>query len=83
MKNALKLARDEGFTAGTIAALAVLALHDQETIWRDVLRAAGQQDEVIYYAAHIEPEDWEWGGFAHYIGKKPPKRRAARAAGGE
>lgn len=62
--------RDTGFNAGIVAALAVLTAFDSETQWREVLRTAGEK-AVLHYAAHVESEDWEWGGFAKYIGIKP------------
>lgn len=65
-----ELARNCGFNAGTIAALAVIYSHDAETIWREVLSAAGER-EVLQHAAHVEPEDWKWAGFAAYIKRKP------------
>lgn len=65
-------ARSEGFNAGTVAALAVLRLYDNEVQWREVLEAAGS-GPVLQYAAHIEPEDWTWAGFDKYIGKKPKR----------
>jgi hypothetical protein len=72
---ALKAARDEGFNAGTIAALAVLAAHDSEVQWREVLHAAGEA-QVLYHAAHVEPEDWKWAGFSRYKLRRPAKRTA-------
>ena len=65
-------ARDTGFNAGTVAALAVIAIFDQETIWREVLSCAGEE-QLTYFAAHVEPEDWKWAGFAKYNCTKPPK----------
>jgi len=68
-------AKDGGFNSGTVAALAILRAHDSEVQWHEVLQAAGA-DKVLYYAAHIEPEDWQWGGFAYYKMRKPKKRAA-------
>ena len=65
-------AYDKGFTSGTVAALAVVALFDQETTWWEILRCAGQE-AVIYHAAHVEPDDWSWAGFDKYNCTKPPK----------
>lgn len=73
----LKAARDWGFNAGTVAALAILAAHDSEVQWHEVLHAAGE-DQVLHHAAHVEPEDWKWAGFAKYKLRKPTKRAALK-----
>lgn len=65
-----RVARDAGFNAGTVSALAVLLAFDAETQWREVLKVAGK-DAILQYAAHEEPDDWEFGGFDKYIGEKP------------
>ncbi len=66
---------EKGFLAGTVSALAVIYGFDEETAWREVLRTSGEAS-VLYYAAHIEPEDWEFAGFAAYKCKKPRKQRS-------
>lgn len=71
--------QDFGFNAGTIAALAVLTSFDQETIWCEVLRAAGIQ-KVMEHALR-EEGDWQWAGLEKYAARNFPKEvRAARAA---
>lgn len=79
--DALKAARDEGFDAGTVAALAILRAHDSETQWFEVLQGAGEA-RVLYHAAHVEPDAWKWAGFAQYKLSKPKKRAALQPTQG-
>ena len=59
-----KAIRDEGFSMGTIAALAVVYGHDRPVIWREIVQASGTQ-EVLQHAM-VNEGDWEWGGFKKF-----------------
>ncbi|AJX00898.1 hypothetical protein BM43_3025 [Burkholderia gladioli] len=71
-------ARDDGFFAGVCVALQVLTAHDQGVIWKDIVKACGV-DELLQYAANIEPEEWELAGFKHFargeLGRRKPATR--------
>lgn len=56
----------EEFHGGMIAALAVVRVHDAETIWREIVAT----EKGVTETARKNVEDWEWGGFARYIGKR-------------
>lgn len=60
----LKAARNEGFNAGTIASLAVVAVHDSPVIWHDIVRAAGPEELIKY--AKKDQGSWSWAGFKAY-----------------
>ena len=64
MSAAEKTARDEGFNAGTIAALGVITAMDCPVTWRHVVEAAGVQEVLVY--ALLQDGDWEWAGFKRY-----------------
>lgn len=57
--------RDEGFTSGVIASMAVATVHDSPTIWRDIVFMA-DKNKLLQHAKFKEPDDWEFGGFALY-----------------
>src|SRR6185312_2849236 len=65
------------FRDGMIAALAVVAVHDQETTWREIV--ATQPDLVEY--ARADSEVWGWAGFERYIGKRKIRKPAADMPG--
>ncbi|RZS80609.1 hypothetical protein [Pigmentiphaga kullae] len=74
---------NNSFNAGVCVALQVVRAMDCGVTWAEIVRASGE-DELLYYAAHIEPEEWKLAGFDHYakdeLGRgKPPKRRRVRA----
>lgn len=73
----IKAARDEGFNAGTIAALAVVRIMDCGTAWGEIVRAAGTQG-VLRHALRNE-DDWKWAGFDHYAINELGRAEVARA----
>lgn len=85
---------NDGFNAGTIAALGILHAHDDPVAWREIVEAAGTHSVLVH--ALVEGDDWEWAGFAKYakeeLGQaavskarataRRIKRRAARSSEG-
>ncbi|WP_208455243.1 DUF3850 domain-containing protein [Burkholderia gladioli] len=75
---------DKSFFAGVCVALQVITAFDQGVMWAELVRACGT-DELLQYAAHVEPEEWKLAGFEKYafdeLRKKKPKA-AARASQG-
>ncbi|WP_186269985.1 hypothetical protein [Burkholderia gladioli] len=73
---------DKSFFAGVCVALQVITAFDQGVMWAELVRACGT-DELLHYAAHVEPEEWQLAGFEKYafneLRKKKPKA-AARAS---
>lgn len=72
--------RDD-FLHGVCIALAVVKSMDAAVLWGEIVRAVGT-DDILQFAAFIEPEEWELAGFAKYaMGElrraKPRTRRAA------
>ena len=59
------------FLRGMHAALAIVAAHDEETIYREIVRSAGARQLV---AACENDEDFEWSGLKRYGYRR---RRAA------
>ena len=76
-KDAFQQARDEGFNAGTIAALAVITAMDCGVTWAEVVRAAGTQ-QILRHALTNEG-DWEWAGFKKYAVKELGSAEVAKA----
>lgn len=79
-----RAARDDGFFAGICVALQVLTTHGQGVIWKDIVKACGV-DDLLQYAAHIEPEEWDLAGFKYFardeLGRrKPAARKVSRAS---
>lgn len=68
------------FKAGICVALQAITACDNGVLWSELVRACGT-DEMLYYAAHVEPAEWELAGFAKYaraeLGKKKPAKRAS------
>jgi len=56
---------DKCFYGGLCAALQVVALYDQGTVWRDIVNAAGF-DNVKKYVIKIEPEEFDLIEFGKY-----------------
>lgn len=56
--------RDD-FLAGVCVALQVVTAADCGVTWADIVRAVGE-DNIIQYAANVEPEEWELAGFRKY-----------------
>lgn len=63
-RDPIEAARDEGFTMGTIAALACVRAQDSGVLWGEIVRAAGTQ--AILRHALTNEGDWTWGGFDYY-----------------
>ncbi len=55
------------FCAGVCEALRVVADHAPVTVWKKIVRAAGEA-ELLQYASRIEPDEWERSGFAKFVG---------------
>ncbi|WP_052862667.1 hypothetical protein [Delftia lacustris] len=60
-----QVARDAGFNHGVCLALQIMASAGNagSAEWIELLDCAGR-DEVMHYAKHVEPENWELCGFA-------------------
>lgn len=58
----IKAARDQGFSAGTVAALAVVHGMGHAVCWGQIVRAAGAQ-AILQHALGNEG-DWAWAGFS-------------------
>jgi hypothetical protein len=70
--------RDDFFN-GVCVALSCVTAQDSGTLWREIVRTVGE-DDLLQYAAHVEPEEWKLAGFEHYakveLGKGKPRKRA-------
>lgn len=69
-------ALDIAFSRGVCVALQTVALMDQATLWTEIVRAC-DEEKLLQFAAHVEPEEWELAGFAQYAAQelgrdKPP-----------
>lgn len=73
---------DQGFNAGTVAALAILRAHDDPVAWREIVEAAGAH-QVLVHALSNEG-DWQWAGFEAYavaeLGQSTVDKARAAAA---
>jgi hypothetical protein len=73
---------DADFFAGVCVALQVVTAHDSGVEWAEIVQACGI-DELLQYAAHVEPDEWKLAGFAKYtrgeLGKRKPAKRAVSA----
>lgn len=70
-------ARDEGFIAGTVAALGVITVMDCPVTWRQVVEAAGVHEVLVF--ALLEDGDWEWAGFKQYAEVELGKAAVSKA----
>jgi hypothetical protein len=61
-EEAAAIRADDGFCAGTIAALAIVYSAGQEVTWGEIVRAADTQ--AILRHALTNEGYWEWAGFA-------------------
>ncbi|MBA1366799.1 hypothetical protein [Burkholderia gladioli] len=68
------------FFAGICVALQVLTTHDQGVIWKDIVKACGV-DDLLQYAANVEPEEWQLAGFAHFARRELGRRKPAARKG--
>jgi hypothetical protein len=64
LKRDAQRGRDAGFFDGIIAALGVVRILDQPTIWKDIVKTAGVE-QVLKHALS-EEGDWSWAGFEEY-----------------
>ena len=69
--------RDDGFIAGTIAALGVITSMDCGVTWREVVQAAGVHQVLVF--ALLEDGDWEWAGFKQYAEVELDKAAVSKA----
>jgi hypothetical protein len=76
-KDAYRMARDEGFLMGTIAALACTHAQGADTLWGEIVRAAGTQDVLRHALTH--EGDWTWGGFDRHAVAELGRDEVARA----
>lgn len=60
--------RDD-FLQGVCVALQVVTSMDCGVTWREIVRAAGE-DEILQYAAVTEPEEWDLAGFSRYAAQE-------------
>ena len=58
-----KTAGDRNFYGGMLAALSVVAVHDQETLFREIVGTVKEEELV---AAALEDESAEWAGLIQY-----------------
>lgn len=65
------------FNQGVCVALQVLASFDHASAWTELVQTAGEL-ELLEYAAHEEPAEWELAGFAKYaeseLGRRKPRK---------
>lgn len=64
--------------------VALQCTKDCGVTWAEIVRTVGV-DDLLYYAAHVEPEEWELAGFnQHAMAElqklKPRKKKQATAA---
>lgn len=75
-------ARDD-FLAGVCVALQVVAAMDYGTTWAEIVRTVGE-DKILWYASHVEPEEWELAGFKRYaantLGRSKPRKVPNKAS---
>lgn len=74
----------DDFLHGICVALTVVTSMDCGVTWAEIVRTAGEND-MLQYAAFVEPEEWVLAGFAKYaLGElhrgKPRKNWIARRA---
>lgn len=78
--DARKAAADAEFKTGICVALQAITARDDGVLWAEIVRACGV-DDLLYHAAHIEPDEWELAGFAKYardeLGRDKPALLAA------
>lgn len=55
-------ARRDDFLAGICVALQCVAASTDGVLWTEIVRTAGE-DDLLHYAACVEPEEWELAGF--------------------
>lgn len=79
--------RDD-FLAGICVALQVVTSMDCGVTWAEIVQTAGV-DDLLRYAAFVEPEEWQLAGFAKYArselhrGRPRSKRHNVELSGHE
>jgi hypothetical protein len=77
--------KENDFLGGVCASLAVVTAHGEATVWREIVRSVGTES-LLNYAANVNPEDWDQGGFSKYAqaelgkGKPDPAPQAGKVA---
>lgn len=68
----------DDFLRGICVSLQVISGFDCGVMWAELVRAVGV-DDLLQYAAHIEPDEWQLAGFARYamaeLGRSRPRKR--------
>ncbi len=67
------------FYTGVCVALTAITADDSPVVWVEIVRSCG--DELLYHAAHVEPDEWELAGFAKYAWSELRKRKPRKRAG--
>ena len=69
----------DDFLHGICVALQVVTAMGCGVTWTEIVRTAGER-ELLHYAAHIEPEEWELAGFAKFakaeLRRNKPRKKA-------
>lgn len=64
----------DSFLQGVCVSLAVITAHDNGVMWAELVRTVGV-DELLNYAAHVEPDEWELAGFSIYADSELNRRK--------
>ena len=74
----LERLKDEAFNHGICVGLQMLYSMGAATQWCELIRSVGV-NEIAYFAAHVEPEEWELSGLKEwafpYLGKRKPRKK--------
>lgn len=66
------------FMSGICVALQHVTASDNGVLWREIVESVGV-DEMLNYAARIEPDEWHLAGFDRYsfseLGRLKPRTR--------
>lgn len=72
------MSKPSDFFAGVCVALQHVTNQDNGVIWKEIVKTCGI-DDLLYYAAHTEPDEWELAGFRMYarseLGKSKPRKK--------
>lgn len=72
---------DDAFLHGVCVALSVVTAMDCGVTWAEIVTTVGE-DDLLYFAAHTEPEEWKLAGFSKYakleLGKRKPLKRLSK-----
>lgn len=53
------------FLLGVCVTLGIITSFDAPVIWAEIVNCVGV-DQLLHYAAHVEPAEWELAGFKKY-----------------